>query len=118
MNIEILLGKTLSDIIKSEEVIIFIVSGDEKYMMYHRQDCCERVFIEDIEGDLNDIIGSPILQATESTNSEDRNLGRIKPSYCFTWTFYKIATVKGYVTIRWLGESNGYYSESVDFKKL
>lgn len=29
-----------------------------------------------------------------------------------------IQKIKGYVDVRWYGGSNGYYSESVDFKQL
>lgn len=74
----------------------------------HHQDCCENVYIESIVGDLQDLVGVPLLVADES--SEDNPASPESG----TWTFYKFATSKGYVDVRWLGESNGYYSESVD----
>lgn len=114
-----LLNKILQSIEVSNEKdeILFKTIDGCIYRMYHNQSCCESVYIEDIDGDLDDLIGSKILQAEESTNSED-TLGRIEYPDSFTWTFYKLATFKGYVTIRWLGESNGYYSESVDFENI
>lgn len=110
-----LVGKTIvkiNGLEKYEERVTFECSDGVKYKMYHEQDCCESVSIEDVTGDISDLIGSPILVAEESScNAEN-------VSESGTWTFYKIATRKGWVDIRWLGESNGYYSESVSFVKV
>jgi len=113
--VEELIGKTLSHIGTIADNIIFITEDCIQYVMYHQQDCCENVYIEDICGDLNDLIGEPILLAEKVTSFEDPE--GVEPEYqeSFTWTFYKFATRKGYVTIRWYGSSNGYYSESVSF---
>lgn len=114
-----LVGKTITAVSgeRGDEVLAFVCSDGTEYRLYHSQDCCEHVRIEDICGDMADIIGSPVLVADESTS--DENPQGVKPEYqdSFTWTFYKIDTAKGGVTIRWYGESNGYYSESVDFAR-
>jgi hypothetical protein len=75
----------------------------------------------DIVGDLQDLIGTPLLMAEEVTNESDVNPEGVEvPEYqeSFTWTFYKLATIKGYVTISWYGQSNGYYNESVSFREI
>lgn len=117
MNFDILKGKTITSIygaVKGSDEIIFNCSDGSQYRLLHYQDCCESVEIEDICGDINDLIGSPILIADEVENN---NTGNPRSEYdeSFTWTFYKLATINGYVDIRWYGTSNGYYSERVDF---
>lgn len=118
---EDLLGKTLSNIEnKGDEELIFTLDNGEKYMLYHSQDCCEGVQIEEIIGDLKDLMGTPITLAEEIIHESGVNPDGVKiPEFqdCFTWTFYKLATSNGYATIRWYGESNGYYSESVDWRE-
>ena len=80
-------------------------------MFAHQQDCCETVRINDITGDLQDLVGEPLLISEEVKGATEPDEEHYES---YTYTFYKFATRKGYVDVRWLGESNGYYSESVE----
>ena len=86
------------------DALYFEQEDGVNFVLTHIQDCCEDVEIESIDGDLDDLIGEPLLMAEEIIKVDGD-----------TWTFYKFATVKGYVTVRFLGCSNGYYSERVDW---
>lgn len=112
IGIEALAGLTLKDIkLEGEAVptteIRFVTECGREFKMYHEQDCCEDVELEEVIGDLDRLIGTPLLTAEERTQSEEDDWGSC------TWTFYELATVKGYVTLRWFGQSNGYYAEGV-----
>lgn len=115
-----LIGKTLTSVTGAvgDDEMVFATTDGERFRFYHYQDCCETVSIEDVIGDLNDLIGSPLTMAEESTSGENPDGITKEWQDSFTWTFYRFATVKGYVTVRWYGESNGYYSESVDFERV
>ncbi len=117
MNIDILKGKTLTEINVATETINFHTSDGEHYQMFHSQNCCERVTVEDVIGDIEDLLNSPILEAEEVTSKDRQEWQEGEPD-SFTWTFYKLGTFNGSVTIRWYGRSNGYYSERVDFEKI
>ena len=114
-----LIGKILLSVDGNvgSDAMNFTTADGEIYQLYHGQDCCESVYIESIVGDISDLIGSPILAAEEVSSQENPRDIR-KEFESVTWTFYKLATIKGYVDIRWCGESNGYYSENVDFKRV
>ena len=108
-----MLGKSFSHV-SSDGISVTFENDEVRYVLYHDQDCCESVVVEEIVGDLEDLEWGPLLIAREDTNADD-------PGTCnsesYTWTFYNFATFRGYVTIRFLGESNGYYSEEVYCRK-
>ena len=114
----VLIGQTIESIegLKqySEEVKIKTKEGNE-YLMYHGQDCCESVQLEDFNGDISDIVGGLIVNAEEIESADGPEPDHAES---YSWTFYKIDTNKGSLFMRWLGESNGYYSEEVDFAWL
>lgn len=112
-----LLGLTFRSVKQdSNDELVFECDDGRLFTFTHVQDCCEDVQIEDICGDLQDLVGNPLLQAEEVTYSDANPADVPSKDYqdSFTWTFYKFATIKGSVTVRWYGTSNGYYSESVD----
>lgn len=105
------------DLIEADNRSIRFKNKEGIFELLHHQDCCEDVEIESIVGNLGDLVGVPILMA-EMSQPDLPAVNDYEESY--TWTFYKLATIKGYVDIRWYGSSNGYYSEevSLEYTKL
>ena len=117
---EDLQGRVLCKVVNLDDYELrFHLTEDHYVRMYHMQDCCESVSIEDIVGDLDDLVGTPLLLVEEVSNYEPEERPVDEDNYydeSETWTYYRFRTIKGSVDIRWYGTSNGYYSESVDIE--
>lgn len=115
MNLEFMTGMVFSTVEnRDDEELRFVDENGNGFVFYHEQDCCESVTIAEIHGDLSDLVGVPIVVAeVRSEHNEDDSDWESS-----TWTFYEFRTIKGSVTVRWLGVSNGYYSESVNIARM
>ena len=111
VKIEDMVGKVFTSI-RNEDTELVFENATERFVFFHQQDCCEHVSIEDVCGDLQDLVGDPLLLAEEVSGETPVEFNE-EDYESVTWTFYKFATRRGYVDVRWLGESNGYYSEGV-----
>lgn len=110
MYIEYFKGHIFSNIFRhNDESIVFLSEDGTIFQMTNHND--KELYLADVEGDLNDLVGTQILQAECYTNSGD------KPTWF--WTFYKLATIKGYVTLRWSGRMYDLsYSSEVAINQL
>lgn len=114
-----MLGRAIIKYVVTDDTLTFYFTDTNFVEFYHVSDCCESVYIESVDGDLDDLLFSPLTVAEEVAVNLDlpANAAYVrKDEESYTWTFYKFATEKGSVTVRWLGTSNGYYSESVSVK--
>jgi len=111
-DLSVLVGRTMATVTATHDELHMAGEDGTLVRLYHDQDCCESVQIEDIAGDLADLAGTPLLMAEEVVSDDEPKKGEYDESW--TWTFYKFGTAKGYVTVRWYGTSNGYYGEGVD----
>ena len=108
-------GKTVTAVSGFEKgadrISISFADGTE-VTMDHTQDCCERVEVEEVFGNPNDLVGRELLLAEEVSNAPapyDRS------EVGGEWTFYKFRSAWGTVTVRWLGESD-YYATNVNLR--
>jgi hypothetical protein len=115
-----MIGLTMKAVLvtPAKDEMYFISERGRTFRFYHEQECCETVEINDITGDLDDLTGTPLLLAAAVNSEPPSTHTTTDYDTSETWTFYKFATRKGYVDVRWLGSSNGYYSENVNFEEL
>jgi hypothetical protein len=114
-----LLGEIITKIEGASESSTYVVldlANGKRFGMSHRQDCCECVAVHSVVGEIQNIIDSPVLSALEIEGDPEGVEYTGWESH--TFTSFRITTAKGTAEIRWLGESNGYYGESVNFAEV
>lgn len=87
--------------------IEFVTDSGDRFRMYSDQ-YRSNVELVDVYGDWQDLLHSEIVVAEARAQKGPAHYSSA------TWTFYELATQKGSITLRWLGTSNGYYSETVN----
>lgn len=87
-----------------QDTIRFACADGRVFLMTHFNLCCESVDIEEIHGELSDLVGGRVVDAYCATG--DSEAGQ--------WTFYRISTERATVSIRWWANDN-YYSVDVHF---
>lgn len=109
-----LVGKTMVKATSDHKTVKLLADDGTEYAFCHADEdfADATVTVDDICGNLADLVGSPILKAEVRTKD-----GSSDKCWSGTWTFYTFATVKGYVDIKWFGTSSGNYSEEVDHVK-
>ena len=113
--LENLVGKTITSFIGEVGAYeVHIITPEGTLLMYHRQDCCEHVYLEDVVGDPLDLIGHKVIVAEERDSLPTDPQDEENDLFETLWTFYEIRTTGGDLSLRWMGSSNGYYGMSVD----
>lgn len=66
-----MIGVTMRSVDSDDENMSFTAEDGRVWSFDHFQDCCEHVRVEDICGDLADLVGSPIVVAEEINNIDE-----------------------------------------------
>jgi hypothetical protein len=111
-----LVGEVLDavDIDREKDQILLTTRSGRNFLVYHKQNCCETVAISGQDGSFDKLIGKPIVEARDITvDTSEEAAGSSQ-----TTTILVFRVDDQTVISRWIGDSNGYYSESVDIEEL
>jgi hypothetical protein len=95
---------------------LYILTDKYKYNLYHAQDCCEYVRLVKVIGDIDNILNEEIIFAEEDGGANDPDWYSDNYNDSHTWTKFVLGTKNANVEFWFLGESNGYYGESISIK--
>jgi len=119
IKIESLVGEVLThiDVDEVENIILLTTKSGRQIKIFHDQDCCESVSIETTEGNWDKLVGKVIEEARQD---EFYNLDPKPGEYAESWTRTNLIFRVNDQTVisKWIGESNGYYSESVNIEEF
>ena len=110
-----LVGEVLDavDIDREENQILLTTRSGRKFLVYHEQDCCETVAISGQDGSFDKLIGKVIVEVRDiAVDTGDDEID----SQTTTTLVFRVDDQT--IISRWIGDSNGYYSESVDIAEL
>ncbi len=118
----VLTGHTLewvTGLEKGSDCIRFLTTEGKRFRLRYIPDCCATADIEDIAGGTEeDLVGQTVVWAETLDSQHEADAPPGHDTDSCTWSFYVIRTQDTTITIRWYGESNGYYSESATFEQL
>jgi len=103
---------------------VYFFTDKGVFQFYHDQNCCETVDMHHLFGCTDRCVGAKVADIEEFVFGSSYDVDYSDESQ--TSSIYKIHFVdenaKGYynkefdLVMHWIGESNGYYSETVDFR--
>jgi hypothetical protein len=112
---DVLVGEVLDavDIDREKDQILLTTRSGRQFLIHHEQKCCETVEISGQDGSFDKLIGKPIVEARDNAvdTSEEAADSQTTTTLVFRVDDHTVIS-------RWVGDSNGYYSESVDIAEL
>jgi hypothetical protein len=109
-NLKKAIGHRLTAVEKHEgaDTMLVLRFDNGEAVFSHFSECCEEVALIDGYEDVASCLEQVLRSAEESTKDDPDTYGEK------LWTFYNLRFDDASVSLRFMGESNGYYSVDVD----